>query len=103
MFSRVVQLEIDTMRVGPDEAAALFAHDVLPGLQEEEGYEGAVALITSEGKGLIATFWDTEDAARDASGFSSEQLERFMTIFRAPPGREVYEVAVADLPEGVVV
>jgi hypothetical protein len=103
MFSRVVQLEIDTMRVGPDDAAELFVDEVLPGLREEDGYEGAIALITPEGKGLIATFWDTEDAARDASGFSSEQLERFMTIFRAPPGREVYEVAVADLPEGVVV
>jgi hypothetical protein len=103
MFSRVVQLEIDTMRVDPDDAAELFVDEVLPGLREEDGYEGAIALITPEGKGLIATFWDTEDAARDASGFSSEQLERFMTIFRAPPGREVYEVAVADLPEGVVV
>jgi hypothetical protein len=103
MFSRVVQLEIDTMRIGPDEAAELFAHEVLPGLREEGAYEGAIALITPEGKGLIATFWETEDAAKDASGFSSEQLERFMTIFRAPPGREVYDVAVADLPEGVVV
>lgn len=103
MFSRVVQLEIDTMRVGPDEAAGLFAHEVLPRLREEEGYEGAFALVTPDGKGLIATFWETEDAARDASGFSSEQLERYMTIFRAPPGREVYEVAVADLPEGVSV
>lgn len=102
MFSRVVQLEIDTMRIGPDEATELFAHEVLPGLREEDGYEGVIALITPEGKGLIATFWDTEDAAKDASGFSSEQLERFVTIFRSPPGRDVYEVAVADLPEGVV-
>ena len=103
MFSRVVQLEIDPMRIGSDEATELFAAQVLPGLREQIGYEGAIALITPEGKGLIATFWETEDAAKDASGFSSQQLERFMTIFRAPPGREVYEVAVADLPEGVVV
>jgi heme-degrading monooxygenase HmoA len=99
MYSRVTQLEIDTMRIGPADASALFAHEVLPDLREQPGYEGAVALITEEGKGLIATFWETEDEAQDASGFASDELERFMTIFRAPPGREVYEVAVADLPE----
>ena len=103
MYSRVTQLEIDTMRMGRAEAAELFAADVLPGLRDQFGYEGAIALITPEGKGLIATFWETEDGARDASGFASGELERFTTIFRAPPGREVYEVAVADLPQGVVV
>ena len=103
MYSRVTQLEIDPMRIGPADASALFAHEVLPELQEQPGYEGAVALITEEGKGLIATFWETEDEARDASGFASAEVERYLTIFRSPPGREVYEVAVADLPEGVSV
>jgi hypothetical protein len=103
MYSRVTQLEIDTMRVGPTEAAALFDGEVLPGLREEPGYEGALALITPEGRGMIVTFWASEDGARDASGFAAGELERYMTIFRAPPGREVYEVAVADLPDGVVV
>jgi heme-degrading monooxygenase HmoA len=103
MFSRVTQLEIDTMRIGPTDASVLFAHEVLPDLREQPGYEGSVALITEEGKGLIATFWETEDEARDSSGFASDELERFMTIFRAPPGREVYEVAVADLPEALSV
>jgi hypothetical protein len=91
------------MRIGPAEASELFAAEVLPGLREQFGYEGAIALITPEGKGMIATFWESEAGAKDASGFASGQLERFMTIFSAPPGREIYEVAVADLPEGVVV
>lgn len=99
MYSRVTQLEIDTVRIRLTDAAQLFATEVLPGLREQSGYEGSVALITPEGKGLIATFWETEDGATDASGFASGELERHVTIFRSPPGREVYEVAVADLPE----
>jgi hypothetical protein len=103
MYSRVTQLEIDTMRIGTADAAALFDDQVLPGLRDQPGYEGVLALITPEGKGMIVTFWESEDGARDASGFASGELERYMMIFRAPPGREVYDVAVADLPNGVVV
>jgi heme-degrading monooxygenase HmoA len=103
MYSRVTQLEIDTMRIGMADAAALFAEEVLPGLRDQDGYEGALALATPEGKGMIVTFWETEEGAQDAAGFASGELSRLMTIFRAPPGREVYEVAVADLPEGVSV
>ena len=101
MYSRVTQLEIDTMRIGTDEAAALFEEQVLPGLRDQSGYEGALALATPEGKALIVTFWDTEDGAQDAAGFASGELARFATIFRSPPGREVYEVAAADLLDGV--
>lgn len=103
MYSRVTQLEIDTMRIGLTDAAELFTAEVLPGLRGQSGYEGSFALITPEGKGLIATFWETEDGATDASGFASGELERHVTIFRSPPGREVYEVAVADIPESVSV
>ena len=97
MYSRVTLLEIDTLRVDMDDAAALFREQVVPGLREEDGYEGAIALATPEGQGMIITFWETEEGARDASGFASEALERFVTLFKAPPGREVYEVAVADM------
>jgi hypothetical protein len=103
MFSRVTQLELDTVRIRTEDAAAIFGNEVLPRLREQPGYEGALALITSEGKGMILTFWETEDGARDATGVASEELERHMMIFRAPPGREVYEVAVSDLPDRVVV
>ena len=102
MYSRVMLLEIDTVRVPIEEAAALFRDEVVPGLRGEYGYEGAVALATPEGKGVIVTFWDTEEGARDASGFATGALERFVTLFRSTPGREVYEVAFADMA-GVVV
>jgi hypothetical protein len=103
MYSRVTQLEIDTMRIAMDEAAELFAEQVLPGLRDQPGYEGALALATPEGRGLIVTFWETEEGAKDASGFASQELERFVTIFSSPPGRGVYEVAVSDLPDIVSV
>ena len=46
---------------------------------------------------MIVTFWDTEDEAQDIIGFASAELERFVTMFRSPPGRELYEVAFADM------
>jgi hypothetical protein len=97
MYSRVTLLEIDTVRVDIDEAAELFRAEVAPRLAEQEGYEGAVALVTPEGKGMIVTFWETEEGARDASGIASAELERNLTMFRSPPGREYYEVAYADM------
>ena len=102
MYSRVTLLEIDTVRVDIDDAAELFRAEVAPRLAEQEGYEGAVALVTPEGKGMIITFWETEEGAQDASGIASAELERNVTMFRAPPGREYYEVAFADM-SGVAV
>ena len=102
MYSRVTLLEIDTLRVDIEDAAELFRAKVAPDLAEQVGYEGAVALVTPEGKGMIITFWDSEDGAQDASGFASAELERYVTMFRSPPGRDHYEVAFADLA-GVLV
>jgi hypothetical protein len=102
VYSRVTLVEIDTMRVDIDEAAELFRTEVAPRLAEQGDYTGAVALVTPEGKGMIITFWETREGAQDASGIASAELERNMTMFRSPPGRELYEVAFADMV-GVVV
>ena len=98
MFARTTLLEIDTMRVDVDDAVALFREQVLPGLRAHDGYQGVVVLTTEEGKGLIASFWETEQDAIAAAAFAGSELERLVTLFRAPPGREHYEVAFADLP-----
>jgi len=50
---------------------------------------------------MIVTLWATEEAAADPGGFSTEALERFATLFRSPPGREYYRVAVAELPHSL--
>lgn len=98
MYSRVTQLEIDTMRVDVEDAVRLFREEVLPGLQEQDGYEGVLVLATPEGKGIISSFWETEEAATAAADFATGTVERYMTMFKAAPGRESYEVAVYDMP-----
>ena len=98
MHSRVTLLEIDTLRVDVDDAVALFREHVLPGLRELDGFAGVAVLVTDEGKGLIASFWDSEGAAAAAAGFATGALEEHMTLFRSPPGREHYRVALAELP-----
>ena len=55
-------------------------------------------LTTTEGKGMILSLWDTaEHAAADAEqGFYADVLSQFVTLFKAPPGRERYEVRLID-------
>ena len=44
--------------------------------------------------------WDSEETATAGvgSGFYDEQVDRFVAVFRAPAGREGYEVVLADAP-----
>ena len=100
MYSRVLLLEIDTLRADVAEATELFRASVLPALHAQEGFEGALVLATPEGKGMILTLWATEQAAVEAQSFGTEALERYMALFSAPPGRECYEVVCSELPAG---
>jgi hypothetical protein len=102
VFSRVTLLEVDTMRVTLEEAVELFTTSVLPRLRELSGFEGVVVLTTPDGKGLLMSFWDSEASAEASAAFAAAELDRYVTLFRAPPGREQYEVALAELP-GVLV
>jgi heme-degrading monooxygenase HmoA len=100
MYARVTQLEIDTMRASVEAAVARFELEVLPDLRAQDGYRGVNVLVTPEGQATLVSFWDTEEQA-DASGstgFYAETLARYVTLFAAPPGRERYEVLVADVP-----
>jgi hypothetical protein len=47
---------------------------------------------------MILTLWATEEAAAASAAFATGEVERYMTLFRAPPGRDHYEVAYAELP-----
>lgn len=82
------------------DAIALFNESVLPALRAQEGFEGVYLMLSPEGKALVLSFWETEALAEAglASGFYSAQVEKFVTIYRAPPGREAYEVVVAEVP-----
>jgi hypothetical protein len=98
MYSRVTLLEVDTVRIDMEDAVGLYRESVVPTLREQEGYEGSLVLTTPEGKGMILTLWATEEAAAASASFAAGEVERFMTLFRAPPGRDHYEVAYAELP-----
>lgn len=104
MYSRVMQIEIDTLRIGIGEAVALFRREVLPRLREQEGYEGVYVLTTPDGHGLVVSLWSTAEAAGagEDARFHPETLEGYLTLVRSPPGREPYEVAFADAPALVI-
>jgi heme-degrading monooxygenase HmoA len=100
MVARATHAEIDAVRTNVHEAVARFQESVIPALHEQEGYEGAYVLLSPEGKVLVLTFWTDDEAAgaSQASGFYREQLEKFVTIYRAPPGRDAYDVVFAESP-----
>jgi hypothetical protein len=102
MYSRVTLLEIDTLRTTVDEAVALFEDEVLPDLREQDGYEGVVVLANPDGKAMLVSVWETEDDAVASAEFARGALEQFVTLFRSPPGREQYEVMLAELPSVIV-
>jgi hypothetical protein len=99
MYARVTQFEIDTVRISLDSALARFEDLVAPNLKKQPGYAGSVLMQTPEGKGVLVTFWDSaETAAASAGAFYDEQVAKFVTLMRQPPGREQYEVVYADDP-----
>ena len=100
MFARLTQLEIDTVRIDTDSAVDIFRTEVLVELRNQPGYAGVLVLATQDGLGALVSFWDTAESADvDAvGGFYSGVLERYLTLFRSPPGRGRYEVALAELP-----
>lgn len=101
MFARVTLFEIDTVRTSMAKALENFKDQVIPAMESQEGYEGLYVLGTPEGKGLILSLWSSQDAAIAgvASGYYDEQVAKFMSVFRAPPGRDHYEVLLANPPQ----
>jgi hypothetical protein len=99
MHGRVTLFEIDTLRIGLDDAVERFRELILPRLRQQPGYQGVIAMDTPEGKGMLISFWDTEAAASASieTGFYDEQIADFTMFLRQPPGREHYEVVVQDL------
>jgi heme-degrading monooxygenase HmoA len=101
MVARVTLAEIDVVRMGIASAVRLYEESVLPAQHEQPGYEGGYVLTTPEGKALVMTLWASEQDAEAgmASGFYGEQVQKFATVYRAQPGRELYDVALADVPQ----
>jgi hypothetical protein len=100
MYARTTLLEIDTVRIALDDALAEFEQAVVPRLREQPGFCGVYGLTTDEGKAMLITFWETAEQAdaRASNGWYSDVLAEHMVLFRAPPGRECYEVRLAIPP-----
>jgi heme-degrading monooxygenase HmoA len=102
MIARVTLAEIDPVRISVERASRLFEDSVVPALRDQDGYEGAYVLLSDQGKVLALTFWESEAAAQaglqGTQSFYVEQVEKFVTLYRSPPGREMYDVLVADAP-----
>ncbi len=100
MYARVTPFEIDTLRISLDDALEQFEALIVPEARKQAGYEGIYVMRTPEGKGLIMSLWSSEEAATAGvtSGYYDEQVAKFVTVFRAPPGREGYEVVFVEAP-----
>jgi len=102
MVARVTVAEIDPVREDPRRAIERFESALIPALHEQEGYEGCYVLLSDEGKALVVTFWASEQAAHATaeSGFYQAQIEKLseFVFYRSSPGREGYDVVVADMP-----
>jgi heme-degrading monooxygenase HmoA len=107
MVVRATEAEIDVVRTSPADAVELIKASVLPALHEQEGYLGMYVLLSEEGKMLVLSFWESEEAARATrlSGFYQAQLEKFSDVvfYRQEPGREAYDVVVAETPREATV
>jgi quinol monooxygenase YgiN len=100
MFARVTLFEIDTLRISLDDALERFKELIVPEVRKQEGYEGMYVMRTPEGKGVIMSLWASEEAAAAGvtSGYYDEQVAKFVALFRAPAGRDHYEVVFAEAP-----
>jgi heme-degrading monooxygenase HmoA len=102
MVVRATEAEIDVVRTNPADAVEVFRQSVIPDLREQDGYEGCYVLLSEDGKMLILSFWESNEAARATrvSGFYQEQIEKFsdLVVYRQAPGREAYDVMIAETP-----
>jgi heme-degrading monooxygenase HmoA len=100
MFARTTLFEVDTLRMPLEQAERLFEEQVLPLIKHQPGFAGLYVMRTPEGKGMVLTLWESEQAAQSGieSGYYQEQVSKFVTFMRQPPGREHYEVIVAEVP-----
>jgi heme-degrading monooxygenase HmoA len=100
MVARVTLAEVDAVRTRVSDAIGRFEATVVPELERQDGYEGCYVLTTPHGKALVMTFWRDGEAAEASleNGLYAAQVQKFVTVMRSSPGRETYDVSVADAP-----
>jgi heme-degrading monooxygenase HmoA len=105
MHARVTQFEIDVVVISIPRAVERFKELVLPELRQQPGYAGICVLANEQGRGMLVSYWSSEQAAERAvtSGFYDQQIQKFVTFYRQPPGREHFEVSLLEIPGSVAV
>jgi hypothetical protein len=97
MHARLLKMQVKPERI--DEAARLFAEDIVPNCRTQAGYLGSYFLIDRKlGECVPITLWKTEAdmMATEENRFFQNQLVKFLGLFRHGLVRETYEVVVAD-------
>ena len=97
MHARMLRMQIKAERI--DEAARVFAEDVVPGCRSQAGYRGAYFLVDRKmGECIPITLWETETdmIATEENHFFQTQLMKFLGLFHHGLVREAYEIAVVD-------
>ena len=97
MHCRMLRMQVRSDRI--DEAARIFAEDVIPGCRGQAGYRGSFFLVDRKlGECVPVTLWETEAdmAATEENRFFQTQLMKFLGLFHHGLVRESYEVTVVD-------
>ncbi len=98
MHARMLRMQVKPERI--DEAARLFAEDIVPNCRGQAGYRGSYFLVDRKlGECVPVTLWETEAdmIATEENRFFQIQLMKFLGFFRHGLTREAYEVVVSDL------
>jgi heme-degrading monooxygenase HmoA len=97
MHARMLKMQVKPERI--DEAARLFAEDIVPNCRSQAGYRGSYFLVDRKlGECVPVTLWETETdmIATEENRFFQTQLMKFLGFFRHGLIREAYEVVIAD-------
>jgi heme-degrading monooxygenase HmoA len=95
MYARLSQVRIQPAQVA--DATRLYQTTVIPALESQPGFMGAMLLTQPEtGRGISITLWKSaeHETAGEVSGFYQSQLAQFAGMFTETPVRDVFEVAV---------
>jgi quinol monooxygenase YgiN len=95
MHARVVSNQIQPGKM--DEWLAIVRDSVVPSLNEQDGFQGFVALIDREhDKSIGYSMWTSaaELAADETSGNYQQQIAKLGDVLAGPPVREVHQVTV---------
>lgn len=98
MHARMLKMQVRPDRI--DEAARLFAEDVVPGCRDQAGYRGALFLVDRTlGECVPVTLWETEAdmTATEENRFFQTQLMKFLGLFHHGLMRDSYGVEVFDI------